>query len=173
MSRQLRLGSDARPPANPVARAYFRAVHQTTATGDPGVPRLFPAGADAPSITEDSSAAVAEGVDLLLEAGIVVQQPRALLNASQEHTPRLALIQAQMQLVLERDPSTYSARSEEIAYLTNTILARCSIQGRPFTPQEASDAAVAVCNLGLQNWPAHWIDPNLHRGGSIVETGPT
>ena len=32
----------------------------------------------------------------------------------------------------------------------------CSIQGRPFTPQEASDAALAVCNLGLENWPPHW-----------------
>jgi len=172
MSRQLRLGSDARPPANPVARAYFRAVNQTTATDDPGMPRLLPAGADAASIPEDSSAAVAEVVDLLREAGILVQRPRALLNASQEHTPRLALIQAQMQLVLERDPSTYSARSEELAYLANTILAGCSIQARPFTPQEASDAAVAVCNLGLQNWPAHWIHPKLRRRGSLVETGP-
>ena len=134
--------------------------------------RLLAAGADAASIPEDSSAAVAEVVDLLREAGIVVQQPRALLNASQEPTPRLALIQAQMQLVLERDASTYSARSEELAYLTNTIVAGCSIQGRPFTPQEASDAAVAVCNLGLQNWPAHWIDPKLRRRGSLVETGP-
>ena len=77
-----------------------------------------------------------------------------------------------MQLVLERDPSAYSARSEELAYLANTILAGCSIQARPFTPQEASDAAAAVCNLGLQNWPARWIDPKLRRGGSIVETGP-
>jgi hypothetical protein len=171
MSRQLRLGSDARPLANPVARAYFRAIDQTTATDDPGMPRLLPAGSDAASLPEDPSAAVAEVVDLLREAGIVAQQPRALLNASQEPSPRLALIQAQMQLVLERDPSAYSARSEELAYLANTVLAGCSIQARPFTPEEASDAAVAVCNLGLQNWPARWIDPKLRRGGSIVEAG--
>jgi len=51
-------------------------------------------------------------------------------------------------------------------------MAGCSIQARPFTPQEASDAAVAISNLGLQNWPAHWIDPNRRRGGSLAETGP-
>ena len=33
-------------------------------------------------------------------------------------------------------------------------MAGCSIQSRSFTPQEASDAAVGVCNLGLEHWPA-------------------
>jgi hypothetical protein len=36
--------------------------------------------------------------------------------------------------------------------------AGCSIQGRSFTPQQASDAAAAVCNLGLENWPTAWRD---------------
>src|SRR5262249_60451709 len=31
MSRELRFGSDAMPPANPLARAYFRAIDETTA----------------------------------------------------------------------------------------------------------------------------------------------
>ena len=31
---------------------------------------------------------------------------------------------------------------------------------------------VVFGNLGLQNWPAHWIDPKLRRRGSLVETGP-
>jgi hypothetical protein len=39
-------------------------------------------------------------------------------------------------------------------------MAGCSIQGRPFTAQEASDAAIAVCNLGLENWPPHWLPAN-------------
>jgi len=29
----------------------------------------------------------------------------------------------------------------------------CSVQSRPFTPQEASDAAAGICNLGLEHWP--------------------
>jgi hypothetical protein len=39
-------------------------------------------------------------------------------------------------------------------------MAGCAIQARPFTAQEASDAAVAVCNLGLENWPPHWLPAN-------------
>jgi hypothetical protein len=50
---------------------------------------------------------------------------------------------------------------EELAYLANTIIAGCSILGRPFTAREASDGAVAICNLGLENWPSHWSDPDL------------
>jgi hypothetical protein len=80
-----------------------------------------------------------------------------------------------MQFVLDRDQAAYSTRSEELAYLANTLMAGCSIQSRPFTAQEASDAAVAVCNLGLENWglenwglensglenwPPHWLAAN-------------
>jgi hypothetical protein len=44
----------------------------------------------------------------------------------------------------ERDPTP----GAQLAFLANTLIAGCSIQSRPFTPQEASDAAKAVCNLG-------------------------
>ncbi len=40
-----------------------------------------------------------------------------------------------------------------MAFLANTLMAGCSVQARPFTAQEASDAAVGVCNLGLEHWP--------------------
>src|SRR3954462_14197722 len=63
-----------------------------------------------------------------------------------------------MQAVLALDPIAYSTRTEELAYLANAIIAGCSIQARPFTPPEASDAAVAICNLGLENWPAKWVE---------------
>jgi hypothetical protein len=62
-------------------------------------------------------------------------------------------------------------RSQELAYLANTIVAGCSIQARPFTAQEASDAAVAVCNLGLENWPPRWLAAKKRRGSSVVEAG--
>src|SRR5207245_7320492 len=63
----------------------------------------------------------------------------------------------QLQFTLDRNPAAYSMRSQELAYLANTIMAGCSIQGRPFTAQEASDAAMAVCNLALENWPSRWL----------------
>jgi hypothetical protein len=74
-----------------------------------------------------------------------------------------------MRFLFDRDAAVYATRSEELAYLANTIIAGCSIQARPFTPQEASDAAVAVCNLGLENWPAHWLQPNARTGSTAVE----
>ena len=41
-------------------------------------------------------------------------------------------------------------RGRELAFLANTLLAGGSVQSRPFTPQEASDAAAGICNLGLE-----------------------
>jgi hypothetical protein len=73
--------------------------------------------------------------------------------------------------VLDCDHAAYSKRSEELAYLANTIMAGCSIRARPFTAQEASDAAVAVCNLGLENWPSHWLWPKACAGSIVVEAG--
>ena len=117
----------------------------------------MPAGSEAPPAPEDSAEAVAAVFEVLLEAGILAQPPRALLGGSQAHAPRLGRIQAHLQFALDRDHAAYSTRNEELAYLANTLMAGCSIQARPFTAQEASDAAVAVCNLGLENWPPHWL----------------
>ena len=108
-----------------------------------------------PEIVTD---AVASVVDLLVDAGVLPKPPRALLGGSQEEAPRLARIQALLQSADARDHDIYAMRSQELAYLANTIVAGCSIQARPFTAQEASDAALALCNLGLENWPPHWLD---------------
>jgi hypothetical protein len=169
MSRQLRLEEDAIPPANPVAAAYFRAINETTAAEASGARSRLAAGSDAPAAPEHSAEALAAVVEVLVEAGIAVQQPRALLSGAQACTPRLGRIQAHMQLVLDLDPAAYSRRNEELAYLANAVIAGCSIQARPFTTQEASDAAVAVCNLGLENWPSQWLHPKA--SSSSVEAG--
>ena len=58
-----------------------------------------------------------------------------------------------MEHVRERDDTAHLARSRELAFLANTLIAGCSVQSRPFTPQEASDAAIGICNLGLEHWP--------------------
>ena len=57
--------------------------------------------------------------------------------------------------------ASHPASAQELTYLANAIVAGCSIQGRAFTAQEAGDGAVAICNLGLENWPPHWSDPDL------------
>lgn len=143
MSRQVPLGHDTTPPANPVAAAYFRAIEWTAPPGAGPAP-------------EESADAVTALVDVLLEAGVFPQPPRALLGGPQNDSPRLARIQAQMQVASDRDHAAYAKRTEEFAFLANTVMAGCSIQGRPFTVREASDAAAAACNLGLENWPPQW-----------------
>ena len=61
-----------------------------------------------------------------------------------------------MEHVRDTDDNAYFTRNREVAFLANTLMAGCSVQSRPFTAQEASDAAVGICNLGLEHWPALW-----------------
>ncbi len=169
MSRELRFGSDAMPPANPLARTYFRDIDETRAadthsasnsSGSSGASELLEAGSEAQPAPEDSAEAVAAVLEILSDAGILAQPPRALLGGSEARAPRLDQFRARLEFALDQDQAAYSARNEELAYLANTLMAGSSIQARPFTAQEASDAAIAVCNLGLENWPLRWLPAN-------------
>jgi len=163
MARELRLDNETAPTANPLARAYFRGINETTptdakrATNSAG---LLAAKAAAPPAVEDSAAATAALVDLLSNAGIIPPPPRALLGGAEDRAPRLSQIRTRLEFVLGQNDSVYAVRNAELAYLANVLVAGCALQTRPFTPQEASDAAVAICNLGLENWPSHWLPAN-------------
>jgi len=84
------------------------------------------------------------------------ERPRALLEAadSEPQAAGLARVRRVMEYVRNTNDTAFLARSRELAFLANALLAGCSIQSRPFTPQEASDAAAAICNLGLEYWQA-------------------
>lgn len=155
MSRRLRPGSEPAPSANPIARAYFRAIAVGESANDRSELGLS-AGSKPSSASGDAAEDVAKVFDVLLQAGVIEQAPRALLGGSEGHASRLGRMHAHMQFVLDRDEAAYSRRNEEFAYLTNTLMAGCAVQGRRFTAQEATDAAAAVCNLGLENWPPRW-----------------
>jgi uncharacterized protein DUF6178 len=114
------------PPRSPIAEAYFRGIVPADGAGS------------------DGNAVIA----ILREAGVISPQPRALLGPAEGHRSRLASIEAHL--------ASRPQSAEELAFLVNVMMAGCSIQERPFTAQEASDAAVATCNLGLENWPAYW-----------------
>jgi hypothetical protein len=146
MSRQRPPKGKGAPAANPIARAYLNNADEAAETSE------TPSG-DALPASEDAGAAVAAVVEVLRDAGILEAPPRALLTGSQEAESPVARLHAHMQVVFDRDAVIYSARNAELVFLANTILAGCSVQARPFTAQEASDAAAAVCNLGLENWP--------------------
>jgi uncharacterized protein DUF6178 len=147
--RHVRLDVDP-PPRNPVAQAYFRAI-ESVPRAERDAPRgpagqLRESSADAaPTVEED---AIAEVVDVLREAGVFTAPPRGLLEGADRQTSLLAWIREYVE--------SHAASAEELAYLANTLIAGCSIQARTFTAQEASDAAAAICNLGLENWPHHW-----------------
>ena len=173
-AQQLQRDAATGPPPSQVARAYFRAIERTPspdAHTDLGHDRLPAASASTDAPLDDTTDPIAKVVHLLVEAGVLTEQPRALLNAPQNTAPELARIHALMQIALDIDPIAHSMRTEELAYLANTLVAGCSVQARAFTEQEASDAALATCNLGLENWPRHWLPEQPH--GSSATTGDT
>lgn len=152
------------PGTNPIVAAYFRAV-------DDVEPADVPAGADnnAPQprqrlesgdpaatvsadISVDAAESVATVIELLTEAGLMPDRPRALLASAETEDPAAAKLPHLRRLMdaASTDETAFFERSRELAFVTNVLLAGCSIQARPFTPQEASDAAASICNLGLE-----------------------
>lgn len=137
---------------NPIVAGYFRAAEEASEARAPTPP--MPAATSQSTPTES----VAAAIELLTEAGMMPQRPRTLLAAADAdpQAARLTHLRRLMASVRETDEAACLARSRELAFLANTLLAGCSIQSRPFTPQEASDAAAAICNLGFEYWPARW-----------------
>ena len=134
---------------NPIVTAYFRAA-DLPSTASPA----SDVHAHATEVPESLEAVMA----LLTEAGVMPERPRALLEAAdaEPQAARLTRLRRLMAYVHDAHETAYFTRSRELAFLANTLLAGCSVQSRPFTPQEASDAAAAICNLGLEYWPARW-----------------
>jgi hypothetical protein len=170
MSRHIDLNQDTARARNPIATAYFRGLDDPageTASHSRG--QLPSSGV--PLTPRDSDPAFVAVVEVLREAGVLPEPPRALLEASTDGASRLALIRSHMQLVSDRHGTVFLERNHELAYLANTILSACAIQGRPFTPHEASEAAVAVCNLGLENWPSkkQWSNGTVLNDDFLVE----
>ena len=167
-SRRLRFRPDTAPPVDPIARAHLRTVDPPAAPDAHDARERLPEGTRTRQ-PDDHAESLAAVVEVLRDAGIFAPQPRALLTAADTHTPRLQHIQAHMQFVLERDHVVSSQRNDEIAYLANTIAAGCSVQARPLSAEEAWDAATAVCNLGLENWPPHWL--TAQERSAVAHTG--
>jgi hypothetical protein len=179
-------GGEARA-GNPIAAAYFRAARDAPAAAGPDS-RI----SQTPDLrTPDRDIADAAGAVIreLADAGFVPERPRLLLEGTA--APRtLTRIRALMEHARDHDGQTSLARGEELAFLANTLVAGCGLQGRAFTPQEASDAAAAVCNLALEitlrdapddylvdhdlvgifeaGWSVLYRDVSLHAGRSLT-----
>jgi hypothetical protein len=127
---------------NPIVAAYFRETSEA---------------AESSNVTaQPPERMLGAVIELLTEAGMMPERPRALLEAadSEPQAASLARVRRVMEYVRDTNDTAFLARSRELAFLANALLAGCSIQSRPFTPQEASDAVAAICNLGLEYWQA-------------------
>lgn len=154
-SRQLQLDSE-QPPRHALAHAYFRELEAHPAPPDDNLGRsagLLPASPADAIMPQVEPAVMAEVVEILRDAGVLSEEPRALLSSGDAGPSRLLLIEDHV----ASDP----ASAAQLAYLANAIVAGCSIQARPFTAREASEAAAAICNLGLETWPPHWHERDL------------
>ena len=149
---------------NPIVTAYFRAADEAPEPSDEPVPpaRQLASPSSEASHASDVDAPPADGpesieavIELLVEAGVMPEGPRALLSGpdADSHAAKLPRLRQLMAYVRDNNESAYFTRSRELAFLANTLLAGCSVQSRAFTPREASDAAAAICNLGLESWP--------------------
>jgi hypothetical protein len=155
-SRRVRLATNGPPPPDAICAAYLRAAALSDrARAGRDVSSEVESGSSVAS--EESAAAVAAVVGAFHEAGVLPQRPRALLNGSPDEAQDCARLAVQLQFVHDADDRAASLRTHELAFLANALVAGCSVQGRPLTPKEAFDAAVATCNLGLENWPRQWL----------------
>src|SRR5262249_1415072 len=92
-ARQLEMGG-GRPLPSPVARAYFRAIKSTP---PPSADPARQSGGALPGPTADAvragdADAIAGVIEVLREAGVLTEPPRALVASGDGETTRLALI---------------------------------------------------------------------------------
>ena len=158
MTRQSRPASPEGVTAiNAIVAAYFRALDDQARA------------VEERARTEDRSAAastdpeVAASIDavvaVLSENGAAPVRQRALPGPVTADAERVTPLEPLMEYIHDTDPGAYFARSREIAFLANALLAGCAVQSRAFTVQEAWNAAVGVCNLGLEVSPARSPEP--------------
>ena len=150
MARQRRNPAGVPGTANPIVAASFRAAAEDAEPVSTN--RQEPVGRTESSDAESRESF--EALDALLEdAGLLTGRPRGLLPASQDDSPRPARMEALLRHLADCDEIALAARSRELAFLANVLAAGCPVQARAFTTQEASEAAIAICNLGLEHWP--------------------
>jgi hypothetical protein len=137
LSMRVQMSVPAVPDRDYGTKAYFRDIDRHPS----------------PAADRGAGAGSTFGVDSATVSGA----RRLLPSAAGDDQPRLASITELMQAVSDRDASVLATRNEELGYLANVLLAGCTYNCGPFNEADAYRAAVSVCNLGLENWPIHWL----------------
>jgi hypothetical protein len=90
------------------------------------------------------------------QAFVSPSEARAFLQLARRQGGAVAQVRDRgraLGLVRAGDDEPSCRAQEELAFLANALIAGCAIQGRAFTPREASQAAGAICRLGAENAP--------------------
>jgi hypothetical protein len=153
-SRRIGLRADVAPARDEVTRAYFRELEHR--------PRWSERKRSAPPQDSESSTpsepGMASFMEMLREAGVVTDTPRALLaEGNVAASDRRSTLTGYMQFVGEHDDDSFTRRNEELGYLANVLVSGCSFNSGQFSTADAQDAVVATCDLGLENWPRQWL----------------
>jgi hypothetical protein len=121
--------------------AAFLALRDGTAERD-ALSRAYFRQLDAPVVKarEEAASSAARAAELL-DLPVEPAAPRTPLLEGERSPLRAALA--------ELDAATHEQRMRELAYLANVLLAGGVVDGRRFRPGEAVEAALAVCELGL------------------------
>ena len=170
-ARRVSLTASAPPHDDLVFGAYRRALEV-----DESNPRAD--GESNSARTAEPSAAAAPGaaavIDLLRDGGALADAPRALLPGTDAVTePATPALRDYLRRWAESDAAGWVTRNQELAFLANALVAGSSVQARPFTPREATDAVAATCNLALDCWPRQWPAASTHGLVTVFQVGWT
>ncbi|MES1188577.1 MAG: DUF6178 family protein [Myxococcales bacterium] len=130
------------PERDPLTRAYFRELSRSQAP----TPH---AAASASAATGAATAAVGGRLAGLLVASGITREATPRLLSSATAASDVSLLQSALSRLAEIAPAAANERSEELAYLSNVLVAGCSVEGRRLRPLEAVEHAIAAVSLGL------------------------
>jgi hypothetical protein len=136
--------ASAAPVPDPLTAGYFRALAARSKEG------REQSGPDDRAPQADAlEQEIREFLSSVEEPGESHGALAPLLSSGEDE--RLSHVRRHLLRLQEHDAATYAKCTEELAYLANVLVSGCSFQSRRFRPVEAADAALAVCNLGLEN----------------------
>lgn len=136
---------------DPLTRGYFRDLHRKAAPPERTV---------APSSL----------VRVLADAGVTEERaaPRLLPSLPRGDEP---LVIRALRVLAARSSSQLAERSEELAYLSNVLVAGASVDGRRLRPVEAVEHAIACVSLGLA-FAAGVRAPSPERAADVLAAYP-
>jgi hypothetical protein len=134
---------------NPVAASYLTSADEEEPAPQEAVTSRRGA---APQAARARAERIEAAAAALAAADAAAERPRALTTGTSPHPPRLELVHALLEAAGAADDLTFATRERELAFLANALLSGSSVLGRGLTSQEASEAVLATCNLGLEGW---------------------